>query len=167
MLDGNDLGALSDRKLTRLRGEKVGFVFQAFHLIPVLSCIQNVRMPLELLGVKTAVADQKARAALDAVGILDQADKRPVEMSGGQQQRVAIARALAPQPSVIFADEPTGNLDTGTGKEVLDVFHGLNRQGATFVIVTHDPNVAQQAKRIIRMDSGRISADTRMRKIGA
>ncbi|HUR62800.1 MAG TPA: ABC transporter ATP-binding protein [Candidatus Thermoplasmatota archaeon] len=162
VLEGKDLARLSDRKRTRHRGERVGFVFQSFHLVPVLSALQNVQLPLELRGMAKAEARQRSLEALDAVGVADQKDKLPLEMSGGQQQRVAIARALAHEPAVVFADEPTGNLDTHTGAEVLDLFQALNQeQGATFLVVTHDERVAARATRVVHMDSGAIVRDER------
>jgi len=157
MLDGKDLATMGDRARTRFRAEKMGFVFQAFNLIPVLTAVQNVEMPLLLRGASRAEARDRALEALAQVGLSDRADHKPTELSGGQQQRVAIARALVNKPAVIWADEPTGNLDQEATEAVLDLLRGLNRhQGVTLVVVTHDTDVAKAAHRIVRMRDGRI-----------
>ncbi len=157
MVDGRPIHRLSDRKRTKHRAQRMGFVFQAFNLVPVLTAQRNVEMPLQLAGVNRRVAAKRASDALAAVGLADRAEHKPTELSGGQQQRVAIARALVNEPAVVWADEPTGNLDSNSGQEVLDIFRSLNRdQGVTFMIVTHDQRVATAAHRTIKMDSGRI-----------
>lgn len=156
-VDGLELSALSDRRRTQQRGKTMGFVFQSFNLVPVLTATQNVALPLQLAGVGHREATRRAFVALAAVGVDKQAEQRPLEMSGGQQQRVAIARALVNEPLVVWADEPTGNLDSGTSADVMDLFSRLNRErGTAFVIVTHDGAVAERAHRIVHMDSGRI-----------
>ena len=156
-IGGEDVTRMSDRRRTQHRARTMGFVFQAFNLVPVLTAQQNVELPLQLAGVGRAEAARRAGEALRAVGLQDRASHRPAELSGGQQQRVAIARAVVNRPAVVWADEPTGNLDTRSGGEILDLFARLNREeGVTFVIVTHDARVAQAAHRVIQMDSGRI-----------
>jgi putative ABC transport system ATP-binding protein len=156
-IGGEDITRMSDRRRTQHRARTMGFVFQAFHLVPVLTALQNVELPLQLLGVRRAEAKARASAAVGAVGLADRASHLPSELSGGQQQRVAIARAIVNRPRVVWADEPTGNLDRRSGEEVLELFAALNRdEGVTFVIVTHDARVAQRANRVIEMDSGRI-----------
>lgn len=155
--EGEDLMRRGDRALTELRLKRMGFVFQGFNLIPVLSVLANVRLSLELARTPRHEAEKRARATLAAVGLEGFDRREPSELSGGEQQRVAIARALVNGPAVVWADEPTGSLDSGTGRKILDLFAELNRQhGTTFVVVTHDPAVAHVADRILRMDSGRI-----------
>jgi putative ABC transport system ATP-binding protein len=135
----------------------MGFVFQAFNLLPVLSAVENVELPLLLCGVKTKEARRRAREALTLVGLADQSSQRPAEMSGGQQQRVTIARALVNEPAIVWADEPTGNLDSETSLEVMNLLCKLNKaKGQTFIIVTHDPAVGRRADRILRMADGKI-----------
>lgn len=161
-VDGRDLHGLSDRRRTRHRAERMGFVFQSFNLLPVLTALENVEMPLLLLGRPRAEARARALGALKAVGLGDRLRHRPSELSGGEQQRVAIARALVNRPAIVWADEPTGNLDSGSGQEILELMRRLNQeQKVTLVVVTHDPNVARAAHRIVRMDSGRIVDDGR------
>ena len=160
VIDGAAIHSMSDKKRTRYRAEKMGFVFQTFNLLPVLSAVENVELPLLVVGVKTGVARQRAQQALALVGLTDQASKRPAEMSGGQQQRVTIARALVNEPAIVWADEPTGNLDSETSREVMDLLCRMNREkGQTFVVVTHDPVVGKRADRIIRMRDGVIESD--------
>lgn len=157
--NGREMSGLPDRTRTQIRGEQMGFVFQAFQLVPVLTAAQNVQLPLELRGIPRREAHARALEALTNLGIADQAGKLPSEMSGGQQQRVAIARAVANRPLVIFADEPTGNLDTKTTYEVLDLFQDLSRRlRLTLVVVTHDERVAKRANIVLRMDSGRVAS---------
>jgi putative ABC transport system ATP-binding protein len=157
-IGGTDLSGLGETALTRLRRERVGFVFQSFNLMPSLTAAQNVELPLRLSGRKP---DPKAvRAALATVGLADRARHRPSELSGGQQQRVAIARALVTSPQVLFADEPTGALDSGTSRDVLELLRGLaTEQGQTVIVVTHDPIAAAYAERVVFLADGRV-ADT-------
>ena len=157
-LDGADLTTLDGDALARLRGGKVGFVFQSFQLIPTLTARENVQVPLELRG--EAAAD-RATELLERVGLADRADHYPAQLSGGEQQRVAIARAFSSRPKVLFADEPTGNLDARTGAGIIDLMTELNRDlGTTLVLVTHDLDLAGRARRTIRLADGRIVADT-------
>ena len=159
LLDGVDLSTLDENARARLRGEKVGFVFQTFQLIPTLTAAENVQVPLELRGDRGATS--RARDLLDRVGLLERATHFPTQLSGGEQQRVAIARAFANAPRVLFADEPTGNLDTATGRRIVELLEGLNREaGTTIVLVTHDAALAAHAKRIIRLSDGRIVTDS-------
>ena len=157
VVDGAHVHAMSDRKRTRYRAEKMGFVFQSFNLLPVLSGMENVELPLLMAGAKPANARRQALEALDLVGLADQARKLPAEMSGGQQQRVTIARALANNPAIVWADEPTGSLDSETSGEVVDLLCRMNKEKSqTFVLVTHDISVGRRANRILRMADGEI-----------
>ena len=157
---GESISGMPDRKRTRLRAEKMGFIFQTYNLIPVLSGVENVELPLLVAGVRPKEARGRALGALEMVGLADQADKRPNEMSGGQQQRVTVARSLVNNPAIVWADEPTGALDSETSKEIMDLICHLNEeQGQTFVLVTHDASVAQRAHRIVRMRDGEIVGD--------
>jgi putative ABC transport system ATP-binding protein len=157
-LDGSDLTRLDEDARARLRGEKVGFIFQSFQLIPTLTAAENVQVPLELRGDANAVA--RARDLLERVGLGDRRDHFPSQLSGGEQQRVAIARAFSNEPRILFADEPTGNLDGGTGARIVALLDQLNREsGATVVIVTHDLELAQHAQRIIRLQDGAVVED--------
>jgi putative ABC transport system ATP-binding protein len=166
LIDGVDLSPLSEDARARLRGEKVGFVFQSFQLIPTLTALENVAVPLELRGDPEATA--RARDVLDRVGLAARANHFPGQLSGGEQQRVAIARAFANRPRVLFADEPTGNLDATTGARVIELLEALNREsGSTVVIVSHDPALAARAGRIIRLGDGRIISDTARDAAGA
>ena len=146
---------MSDKERTRYRAERMGFVFQLFNLLPVLSAAENVELPLLVAGVRSSDARRAAEQALDMVGLAGEGHKRPAEMSGGQQQRVSVARALVNEPAIVWADEPTGSLDSETSAEVMDLLTRLNQdQRQTFVLVTHDPAVAALSDRIIRMRSG-------------
>jgi putative ABC transport system ATP-binding protein len=157
-LDGAELGALDEDALARLRGEKIGFVFQAFQLIPTLTARENVQVPLELRGEEAA---GRASELLARVGLADRQDHYPAQLSGGEQQRVALARAFSIRPKVLFADEPTGNLDARTGAGIIDLMVELNRDfGTTLVLVTHDHDLAARARRTIRLADGRVVADT-------
>src|SRR5688572_3476853 len=157
-LDGTDLTALDEDDRARLRGEKVGFVFQSFQLITTLTAIENVQVPLELRGESDAVA--RARDVLQRVGLGDRLEHFPTQLSGGEQQRVAIARAFANRPRILFADEPTGNLDSDTGSRIVELLETLNREsGSTIVLVTHDLGLAQRTRRIIRLSDGRVVSD--------
>ncbi len=161
VLDGIDLSALTEDERARLRGEKVGFVFQSFQLIPTLTALENVQVPLELRGDRRAGV--RARELLRRVGLADRADHLPAQLSGGEQQRVALARAFANAPRVLFADEPTGNLDSATGERIIGLIDELNREaGTTVVLVTHDPALAQRAGRIIRLSDGAVVDDTEL-----
>jgi len=152
---GEDLSKLSEDALARFRGRHVGIVFQSFHLIPTMTALENVAVPLELSGADDAPA--RARAELIAVGLGERLDHYPAQLSGGEQQRVAIARALAPNPDIVVADEPTGNLDEDTGRQIIDLlFAGHARRGTTLVLVTHDAALAARCARVVRLRSGRI-----------
>lgn len=156
LLDGNDVSELPDRELSRIRSRKIGFVFQSFNLIPSLTALENVELPLMYRGVSQSERRRLAQQALDAVGMTSRAAHRPCEMSGGQQQRTAIARAIAADPSVILADEPCGNLDSRNSHEVMDILSQLNHSGKTIVIITHDEQAAKRAQRLVRIADGRI-----------
>jgi putative ABC transport system ATP-binding protein len=152
---GEDLGQLDEDALARFRGRNVGIVFQSFHLIPTMTALENVAVPLELAGLEDAQA--RAREELSAVGLSDRMQHYPAQLSGGEQQRVAVARALAPNPAIVVADEPTGNLDEDTGKQIIDLlFAGHVRRGTTLVLVTHDVALAARCARVVRLRSGRI-----------
>ncbi|MGH3106573.1 MAG: ABC transporter ATP-binding protein [Rubrobacteraceae bacterium] len=157
---GESISGMSDRKRTRFRAQKMGFIFQTYNLIPVLSAVENVELPLLVAGARPREARRRAMSVLETVGVPEQAHKRPNEMSGGQQQRVTVARALVNTPAIVWADEPTGALDSETSAEIVDLLVRLNKeQGQTFVLVTHDASVARRAHRIVRMRDGRIEGD--------
>lgn len=156
ILDGTDVSALDDERLSDIRGVKIGFIFQSFNLIPSLTALENVELPLVYRRVPPTVRRERALAALEGVSLLKRAHHRPCEMSGGQQQRVAIARAIASDPSMILADEPCGNLDSRSGREVLEILARLNRAGKTIVMITHNEQTAREARRLIRISDGRI-----------
>jgi putative ABC transport system ATP-binding protein len=159
-VDGEDLTALSEKDLTRLRRNKIGFVFQFYNLIPVLTAFENVELPMIISGVSKQEAAQRAEKLLESVGLSNRARHRPDELSGGEQQRVAIARALTNRPSVVLADEPTGDLDTATGQQVLTMLLEMSKQeNTTVVVATHDPAVVEMADRTLRMRDGHIVAD--------
>ena len=152
---GRDLSSLGEDALARFRGKNIGIIFQSFNLIPTMTALENVAVPLELAG--DADAFDKAAAELASVGLRDRVDHYPAELSGGEQQRVAIARALAPHPAILVADEPTGNLDEATGREIIDLlFAGHETRNTTLVLVTHDAALAQRCDRVVRLRSGRI-----------
>jgi putative ABC transport system ATP-binding protein len=155
MVAGEALGSLSEDALARFRGRNVGIVFQSFHLIPTMTALENVAVPLELAGIDAA--QERASRELAAVGLADRNHHYPAELSGGEQQRVALARALAPNPAILIADEPTGNLDETTGSEIIDLlFAGHEQRGTTLVLVTHDAALAARCDRVVRLRSGRI-----------
>ena len=156
-VDGQDVTQLSDRRLAKLRGRTIGFVFQSFNLIPRISALENVMLPMNFAGaIPRPKRRKRAIELLELVGLGHRVTHMPSELSGGEQQRVAIARALANDPKLLLADEPTGNLDTKTGREILELFKELHREGRTVVVVTHDPDVASYAERIVHLVDGRI-----------
>lgn len=158
LLDGQDVSKLPNNRLAEIRNRKIGFVFQLFSLIPRISALENVELPLLYAG-KTG-ARKEAMEALEMVGLSDRVHHEPNQLSGGQRQRVAIARALVTRPSILLADEPTGNLDSVTSEEVLRLFEDFNKQGLTTIVVTHDPDVAMRCRRVVRLVDGRIVSDT-------
>ena len=158
-LDGIDVSNMPENDLSTVRNEKIGFVFQAYNLLPKLTAIENVELPAMYKGVDRKTRHAKAKKALEMVGLGERINHRPVEMSGGQKQRVAIARALINDPKIIFADEPTGNLDSKSGEEILRIFKELNDNGVTILMVTHEEDVAEHTKRIIRLRDGVINSD--------
>lgn len=156
-LDGREVASMNDDQLAEIRNQRIGFVFQKFNLLARNTALANVALPLAYAGLSSREANRRAAEMLKLVGLGDRLDHRPNQLSGGQQQRVAIARALVNQPSIILADEPTGNLDSATGKEIMALFQTLHRErGITLIIVTHDPNIAAQSERIIRLKDGLI-----------
>ena len=159
LLEGADVGSLDDAGLARIRNRKIGFVFQSFNLLPRYSALENVAFPLIYSGVRRAERIGRARAALESVGLAQRINHLPGEMSGGQRQRVAIARALVTEPSIILADEPTGNLDSRTSEEIMALFGEIYGRGNTVILVTHEEDIARHAKRIVRLRDGRIESD--------
>ena len=161
-LEGVEVGELSDNQLAVIRNKKIGFVFQAFNLLPRTTALHNVELPLIYAGIGRRERRRRARAALEAVGLADRVNHKSNELSGGQIQRVAIARALVNEPSMIFADEPTGNLDTTSGAEVMEIFDRLNQEGNTIITVTHERYIAEHANRIIHLKDGIIEQDEKV-----
>jgi putative ABC transport system ATP-binding protein len=154
--DGRAIEALEPDELAQLRLNEIGFIFQAFHLVPRLDATANIELPMTLAGISRKERSERAREALESVGLGDRAKHRPAELSGGQKQRVAIARAVSMQPRLLLADEPTGNLDTHSGEQILDMLDELNQKGLTLAVVTHDPEVARRAHRVLEMRDGEI-----------
>jgi len=159
VLDGREVGSLPESDLAKVRSRKIGFVFQFFHLVPRLTAAGNVELPMVLAGIRPAERRERVAAALRSVGLTDRSTHRPDQLSGGQRQRVAIARATVMGPSILLADEPTGNLDRASGHEIIELIESMNRAGLTVVVVTHDPEVGQRARRILKLVDGRISSD--------
>jgi len=160
IVDSNYVPKMSDKQRTKFRADEMGFIFQSYNLLPVLSVVENVELPLLVSGVKQKQAREQAKGTLDLVGLSDQRDKKPAELSGGQQQRVAVARALVNNPAIVWGDEPTGNLDSEKALEIMEVLRRLNKEkGQTFVLVTHSSEVGNLADRIIRMRDGVIESD--------
>jgi len=156
LLDGDNLSNLSESELAILRGKKIGFVFQNFNLIPSLGAFENVSLPLIFQGIKKEKRDSITKEILEKVGLKNRMNHKPSELSGGERQRVAIARALVNDPEIILADEPTGNLDSKTGKEIMQLLINLNKEGKTLIVITHDNSIAKLAKRVIKLKDGRI-----------
>ena len=161
-LAGREVAGLSDDELAKIRNAKIGFVFQNFNLLPRMTALENVALPLVYAGVAEEERVERARIALESVGLGDRLEHKPAELSGGQRQRVAIARALVNNPAIIMADEPTGNLDTKSSYEIMDIFKDLNAKGKTLLLITHEPDIGQQSKRILMMRDGRLNSDERL-----
>lgn len=161
ILDGEDVSKKNDDELAYIRNNKIGFVFQGFNLIQKLTAIENVELPLIYLNVPARERRERAKKALESVGLGERLHHTPTELSGGQQQRVAIARALITNPPIILADEPTGNLDSKAGKEVMQIFKELHKKGNTIILITHDSDVAKQASRMVRIQDGKIYEEAR------
>ncbi len=159
-LDGENVEGLNDDQLAEIRNRKIGFVFQSFNLLPRISALKNVEMPMVYSGVGHKERKERAIAALEHVGLGDRMDHKPNELSGGQKQRVAIARALVNEPAILLADEPTGNLDSISSEEIMEIFQKLNEEGVTVLIVTHEPDVAEHTKRVITFADGYLTSDT-------
>ena len=160
-LNGERVSAMNDRQLARIRNREIGFIFQTFNLLPRMTALANVEVPLIYSGKNKKVRAELAAGALERVGLADRMTHRPSEMSGGQRQRVAIARALVTNPSIVLADEPTGNLDSATGEEIMRLFDRLHGEGNTLIVVTHERHIADHAKRVVRLSDGDIMSDTK------
>ena len=158
-LNGDDVSKLDDGQLAQQRQEQIGFIFQSFHLIPRLNAVENVELPMVLAGRSVRARRERARQVLSSVGLESRLDHRPDQLSGGERQRVAIARSIVMQPNVLLADEPTGNLDSHSSNEVIDILHRLNHEGLSLLVVTHDPEIGNQARRRLAMRDGRIIGD--------
>ncbi|RMF70228.1 MAG: ABC transporter ATP-binding protein [Calditrichaeota bacterium] len=163
---GTNVSSMGDDELAEIRNKKIGFVFQTFNLLPRATALHNVELPLIYSGVPSAKRKELAREALERVGLGDRVNHRPNELSGGQRQRVAIARALINNPTIILADEPTGNLDTKTGEEIMEIMQSIHEQGNTIILVTHEEYIAEHANRIVRLRDGLIESDEEIRKNG-
>ena len=159
-LNGQSVADMDDDELARIRNREIGFVFQTFNLLPRLNCLRNVELPLIYAGVPTEEREERAAAALVKVGLGDRIMHKPSELSGGQIQRVAIARALINKPSIILADEPTGNLDTATSRDIMNIFGALSEAGNTIILITHEEDIARYTRRLIRLRDGKIESDT-------
>ena len=159
LLSGEQVSEMDDDELATIRNRRIGFVFQTFNLLPRLSALENVALPLVYAGLNKEARHQKAREVLDLVGLGDRVDHKPNELSGGQRQRVAVARALVNDPAIILADEPTGNLDSKTSYEIMDMFEKLHSEGNTIIIVTHEPDIAEHALRVVKLRDGLIESD--------
>ena len=162
-LDGTDVARMTDRELAQVRNAKIGFIFQTFNLLPRVTALRNVELPLVYAGVGRRERHRRAAAVLERVGLEERMSHRPTELSGGQRQRVAIARALINDPSILFADEPTGNLDSATGAAIMQLLGDLHRDGATIVLVTHDTDIAAHSRRVVRLRDGRVIRDEAVR----
>jgi putative ABC transport system ATP-binding protein len=160
LLNQRNVGKLDEEQLARIRNQEIGFIFQQFHLLPRSTALENVTLPLKYASVQRAEQLSRAEEVLNKVGLNDRLSHKPTELSGGEQQRVAIARALVNSPSILFADEPTGNLDSKTGKEVLEIFKELNEKGQTIVVITHENDIAKQSQRTITIKDGEIESDS-------
>ena len=160
VLNGRDTSEMDDNELARVRNQEIGFIFQSFHLLPRLTVLQNVMQPLVYRGTPRAERQERATRALTRVGLADRLGHRPNQLSGGQRQRVAVARALVGEPSILLADEPTGNLDSRTSADIMALFDELHAQGHTVVVVTHEPDIAAHCRRTVRVSDGRIVEDT-------
>lgn len=160
LLNGKEVGSLRDDQLAEIRNKEIGFVFQTFNLLPRLNALENVALPLVYAGSARKSRNDRAVSVLETVGLGDRMKHKPNELSGGQRQRVAIARALVNSPSIILADEPTGNLDSKTSEEIMAIFHQIHAQGNTIILVTHEEDIAKHARRIIRLRDGKIESDT-------
>ncbi|MBC2607616.1 ABC transporter ATP-binding protein [Pelagicoccus albus] len=156
---GEDVAKMNDNALADIRNRRIGFVFQSFNLLPRATILRNVELPLVYAGIPKRIRAERAQAALEQVGLGNRVSHRPNELSGGQRQRVAIARALVTEPSIILADEPTGNLDSKTGNEIMDLFEGLYSKGNTIILVTHEEDIAQHARRLVRLRDGVVESD--------
>ena len=163
-LNGRDVAGLSDDELSEIRNREIGFIFQGFNLIPNLTALENVELPLIYRNVPAARRRELSVASLKKGGLENRMEQKPSEMSGGQQQRVAIARALAAAPPMILADEPTGNLDSASSKEIMQILRGLHEEGRTVILITHDNKIAESAKRVIRIMDGKVVSDTAVKK---
>ena len=166
ILNGTDVTDRTDRQLAHIRNKEIGFIFQGYNLIPALTAYENVELPLIYQGISVFQRKERVMAALERVGMADRFGHRPSEMSGGQQQRVAIARAIATHPPILLADEPTGALDSKTGKHVLEILHSLHEGGSTIILITHDNGIAATAHRIVRISDGHIVADGTREEVG-
>jgi len=161
VLDDREISQLSDNELSLVRRHKIGFVFQFFHLVPRLTAAQNVELPLMFAGIEPAVRAERTRRTLEAMGLSERMDHRPHQLSGGESQRVAIARAVVTKPDILLADEPTGNLDSAAGREIVDLLEGMNADGLTLVVVTHDPEMGRRATRRLKLADGILVQDER------